>query len=191
MRGVRVKCQVWKGCGWPPWSRHAHICGRREAEEGFFADFSASYYPLHFSSHPYSLTLSFSLSLPSWRSPSFTLSIFHPLHPNYWCHSKLDCYNWMAAFPLKSPNSLPTQWKQGLFPSANFQVCVMGGKEENAGWLPPLLWNVFTKGWERLWSFGSSPLYFKHSPLLFLSVSTSQTHFLFISFLCSCSEFLL
>ena len=33
----------------------------------------------------------------------------------------------------------------------------MGGKDENAGWLPPPLWNVFTKGCVRLWSLDSRP----------------------------------
>lgn len=86
------------------------------------------------------LLLSSSLLTPLslCHSPSFTLSIFHPLHPNYWCHCKLNCCNRIAAFPLNSPNRHLLQWKWSLFPSANFQVCVMGDREENAGWLPPL-----------------------------------------------------
>lgn len=141
MRGVRVKCQVWKGCGSPPRRLHAHTCGPREAGEGFLDEFSASHYPLDFSPRPPSLAPRppLSVSLSPCHSPSFTLSIFHQLHPNYWCHFKLNCCNRIAAFPLKSPDCCQPWWKRRLFPSANFQVCVMGGKEESAGWLPPLL----------------------------------------------------
>lgn len=161
MRGVRVKCQVWKGRGWPPWSLHTHTLQR--GREGTLCwIFCLILSPQ---------LLLFSLSL-SATLHSFTLSIFHPLLPNYWCHCKLNCCNRIAAFPLNSLDRYLLQWKWRLFPSANFQVCVMAGTEENAGWLPPLLWNVFHQRLRDALKFRLSPLYFKHSPLLSLSVSS-------------------
>lgn len=197
MRGVRVKCQVWKGCGWPPPCLHAHTCGPREAGEGSLDEFSASHYPLDFSPRPPSLAPRppLSVSLSPCHSPSFTLSIFHQLHPNYSCHFKLNCCNRIAAFPLKSADCCQRWWKWRLFPSANFQVCVMGGKEESAGWLPPLLWNVSHQRLREALKWGLLAVVFQTFPS---SVSpcefpacASQAHFLFISSPRCCSEFLL
>lgn len=162
---------------------HTHTHTHGELERGSSVQSSASYYPLNFSSPPRSLT-----PLSLCHSPTFTLSIFHPLHPNYWCHCKLNCCNRIAALPPNSPGRYLLQWKWRLFPSANFQVCVMGGTWENAGWLPPLLWNVFTKGYERLWSWDSRPCV---SNILLLCFSVwvlcedSPARFLFI-FVFSC-----
>lgn len=67
----------------------------------------------------------------------------------------------------------------------------MAGTEENAGWLPPLLWNVFTKGCARLWSLDSRPcisniLLFCLS--LWVLCERFSPHFLFIFVFCCCSE---
>lgn len=142
-----------------------------EVERGSSAQSSVSYYPLNFSSPSRSIA-----PLSLCHSPSFALPIFHPLHPNYWCHCKLNCCSRVVTFPLKSPNRYLSWWKWRLFPSANFLVCVIGGTEENAGWLPPLLRNVFTKGCEKLWSLDSRPC-ISNILLLCLSLWVLCKHF--------------
>lgn len=164
---------------------HTHIQGQRGREGILHQDFCLTLSP--------QLLLSSSLfncSPSLYHSPSFTL-FFHPLHPNYWCHCKLNCCKWIAAFPLNSPDCYLVWWKWRLFPSANFKVCVMGGTEENAGWLPSLLWNVFTKGCEQLWSLDSRPCI---SNILLFCLSLwvlckhFSPHFLFFFSLCCFSE---
>lgn len=166
MRGVRVKCQVWKGCGWLPWSLRTHTL---RGWEGILCSiFSLILSP--------QLLFSFSLHSSSLSHLVLPSQFFHPLHPNYWCHCKLNCCSRVVTFPLKSPNRYLSWWKWRLFPSANFQVCVIGGTEENAGWLPPLLRNVFTKGCEKLWSLDSRPC-ISNILLLCLSLWVLCKHF--------------
>ena len=184
MRGVRVKCQVWKGCGWLSRS-HTHRRRHGEVERWSSTNCTIPYYPLNFSSAPHFLVPS------SLHSPSCALSIFHPLHLNYWCHCKLNCGSRLEAFTPNSSNHHLLQWKWRIFSSANLQVCVIGGREENAGWLPSLLWNVFIKGSMRLWSLDSRPC-ISNSLLICLSLCVLCKHFsphvLFIHLSCCCSN---
>lgn len=135
-----------------------------EVERGSSAQSSVSYYPLNFSSPSRSIA-----PLSLCHSPSFALPIFHPLHPNYWCHCKLNCCSRVVTFPLKSPNRYLSWWKWRLFPS----LCDWRhrGKCRVAS-------STVTKCFhQRLWEalkFRLSPLYLKHSPLVSLPVSSLQ-----------------
>jgi len=171
-RGVRVKCQVWKGRGQPPWHTHTHMHTHiMDKERGSSAESSASYYPLNFSprsltplSLAFSLSLSFFLSFSLCHSPTITLSISPPLHPNYWSHCKLDCCNQIAASPL--------QWKRRLFPPANFPVCVMEGRRRWGGRrvASSTVLKCFHQRLREALKLRLLPLYFKHSPFLSLSL---------------------